>query len=473
MTHFSHLGISGLQKGYRSGEFTPVDVANSCIAAFKQLNPRYQAWVCFDEDKLLDAAQAVTDGIAQSNPPRALDGVPVAVKDIFNTVDFPTQMGSPLWKGFTPGNDARAVFNLKRAGAVIPGKTNTAEFAVHTLGDTINPHAAQLTPGTSSSGSAVAVATGMVPVALGTQTAGSIVRPASFCGVWGCKPSFGLIPRTGMLKTTDSLDSVGYFVGHAQDLAVVLDALQVHGRNFPISHAALNDAARQTKSANRPWRIAVVRPQHVWAHVPDYASQALTLWCDKLGRDAHFEVVERALPSELASSHTVHETIYNRALAYYFKEEYKRTELVSPVMNRLIEAGQQIDNTRYEAALENQVALARQMDAFFDGCDAIVTLSTAGQAPPREQEEAPDSALIWTLTHLAVVGAPAFVSPQGLPFGLQVVARRYNDPLLFKLVADLVGAGHLPTQAFPQLPMHAGAASPHAASGSAVPAAAG
>jgi Asp-tRNA(Asn)/Glu-tRNA(Gln) amidotransferase A subunit family amidase len=467
MTAVSNLGISDLQKGYRSGAFTPVEVANSCIAAYQQLNPRYQAWVCFDEDKLLDAAQAVTDGMREGHPARALDGVPVAVKDIFNTVDFPTQMGSPLWKGFTPGNDARAVFNLKRAGAVIPGKTNTAEFAVHTLGETVNPHAAQLTPGTSSSGSAVAVATGMVPVALGTQTAGSIVRPASFCGVWGCKPSFGLIPRTGMLKTTDSLDSVGYFVSHAQDLAVVLDALQVHGRNFPISHAALNDVARQSKPTGRPWRIAVVRPAHVWGYVPDYASHALTQWCDKLAGDSQFEVVEQTLASELARSHTVHETIYNRALAYYFKEEFKRAELISPVMNRLIEAGQQIDNTRYEAALDEQVALARQMDAFFEGCDAIVTLSTAGQAPPREQEEAPDSALIWTLTHLAVVGAPAFVSPQGLPFGLQVVARRYNDPLLFRLVADLVSAGHLPNQAFPALAVHAGVASLGAAGGSA------
>jgi Asp-tRNA(Asn)/Glu-tRNA(Gln) amidotransferase A subunit family amidase len=468
MSSFSELSIAGIVSAYRGMRLTPVDVAQWSIKAYRENEASCHAWECFDADRLLKAAEDSMRRLAAGEPCRPLEGIPVAVKDIFNTVDFPTQMGSPLWQGFTPGNDARAVFNIKRAGALVPGKTVTAEFAVHSLGKTINPHSARVTPGTSSSGSAVAVATGMVPVALGTQTAGSIVRPASFCGVWGCKPSFGLVPRTGMLKTTDSLDSVGYFVSHAADLEVVLDALRVHGRNFPISHAALNDAARQSAPVGRPWRVAVVRP-HIWEHVPDYAAQALAQWVDKLPGN-RFEIVDVALPTGLERAHHVHETIYNRALAYYFKEEFKRAELISPVMNRLILAGQQVSNAEYEAALEEQVQLARRMDATFADCDVIVTLSTAGEAPPREQEEAPDSALMWTLTHLPAVSAPAFLSPSGLPFGLQLVARRYNDPLLFRFIEEVVGLGLLPPQTFPQ--GHAGGSAPRAAGGSAAPPAA-
>ena len=205
MTAFAKLpSISTMLASYRDGSLTPTDVAERCIAAVDKHESSVHAWECFDRQKLVCQAEQSTARIRDGNEPRPLEGLPVGVKDIFNTADFPTQMGSPLWQGFTPGNDARVLYDMKRLGAIVPGKTVTAEFAVHSLGKTLNPHAGNRTPGTSSSGSAVAVATGMVSVALGTQTAGSIIRPASFCGVWGCKPSFGLVPRTGTLKTTDS-----------------------------------------------------------------------------------------------------------------------------------------------------------------------------------------------------------------------------------------------------------------------------
>jgi Asp-tRNA(Asn)/Glu-tRNA(Gln) amidotransferase A subunit family amidase len=452
---FRRHGVRELRAGYASGEFTPSDMADACRAAVARHEFDVHAWVRFDGDLLHAAAAATAARLARGEPLRALEGVPVAVKDIFNTADFPTQMGSPLWSGFTPGNDARAVFHVKRAGALIPGKTVTAEFAVHTLGKTINPWAPERTPGTSSSGSAVAVAMGMVPVALGTQTAGSIVRPASFTGVWGMKPSFGLIPRTGMLKTTDSLDTVGFFVGHAADLGPVLDALRVDGRDYPISHAAFGDVQRQAapseRKDGRPWRVALLRPQ-VWSHAPGYARQAVEgwAWLARRSRACGIEIVEPELPFELAECHRVHATIYNRALAYYFKAEHERAELVSPVMKALIEAGQRITAAEYEAALARQVELARITERFMRGFDVAVTLSTAGEAPPRHVEEAPDSALMWTLAQLPAISAPVFRSPRGLPFGLQLVARRYNDPLLLKFVAEAVRAGLLPATSFAQ-----------------------
>ena len=447
--NFKTHGIAALHQGLATASFTPEDVAQSCISAWRDGEDASRAWVCFEPDLLLAAARETARRMASGESLRALEGIPVGVKDIFNTADFPTQMGSPLWAGFTPGNDARAVFNLKRAGALVPGKTVTAEFAVHTLGKTLNPWAPERTPGTSSSGSAVAVAMGVVPVALGTQTAGSIVRPASFCGVWGMKPSFGLIPRTGMLKTTDSLDTVGFFAGHATDLGTVLDALRVHGRDYPISDAALNDVARQAVPTARPWRVGFVRP-HVWQYAPDHAKAALAQWLQRLQADPRFEVVDATLPEELAECHRVHATIYNRALAYYFKDEFTKSELVSPVMNALITAGQSISPKAYASALDRQVELARAMERVARGHDVLVTLSTAGEAPLRHIEEQPDASLMWTLTQLPSISAPVFRSPRGLPFGLQLAARRYNDPLLLRFVQEAVQRGHLPATSFEQ-----------------------
>jgi len=408
---FRQQGIGELHALLQRYEITPGDIALHTIEQVLQHDRELRAWAAFDGEKLIAASRDTARRLCAGEPLRALEGIPVGVKDIFNTADFATQMGSALWAGFTPGNDARAVFNLKRAGGLVPGKTGTAEFAVHTLGATRNPWDATRTPGTSSSGSAAAVAMGMVPVALGTQTAGSIVRPASFCGVWGMKPSFGLIPRTGMLKTTDSLDTVGFFAGHAADLRTVLEALRVHGRDYPLSHAALTDVARQAAPTARPWRVAFVRP-HVWRHAPGYAVSAIEVWMKRLAADSRFEVVEPALPEEMAESHPVHATIYNRALAYYFKEEFKKAELVSPVMNALIEAGQAIGPGAYEAALQRQIELSRTMDRWLHDVDVVLTLSTAGEAPLRHVEEQPDAALIWTLTHLPAVSAPVFSSPR-------------------------------------------------------------
>lgn len=456
---FKQHAIGDLHAAMAAYRATPEDIARQCIAMHDRTEAGAKAWVTFDGEQLLTAARATATRLAGGEPLRALEAMPIGVKDIFNTADFPTQMGSPLWAGFTPGNDARAVFNMKRAGGLVPGKTVTAEFAVHTLGKTLNPWAPERTPGTSSSGSAVAVALGVVPAALGTQTAGSIIRPASFCGVWGMKPSFGLIPRTGMLKTTDSLDTVGFFTGHAADLSRVFDALRVHGRDYPLSDRAFSDVARQSAPQDRPWRVAFVRP-HVWQHAPDHARLAVAQWLQRLQADPRFELVDATLPEEMAECHPLHATIYNRALAYYFKDEFKKAELVSPVMNALIEAGRGISPDSYASALDRQVELARSMDRFMRGFDVLVTLSTAGEAPLRHVEERPDSALMWTLTQLPSISAPVFRSPRGLPFGLQIVARRYNDPLLLKFVADGVAHGLLPATSFEQVYGDADAVAP-------------
>lgn len=449
-TNFFNLSIGRVVEGYRNNTITPAGVAEICLRQFQRLESRFLAWVRFDEDLLMMQAHASEEWIRNGNPIRELEGIPIGVKDIMNTTEFPTEMGSPIWKDFTPGNDARVVYYLKMAGAAIPGKTVTAEFAVHTPGDTLNPHDLSRTPGTSSSGSAVAVALGMVQAAIGTQTAGSIVRPSSFCGIYGCKPSFGFIPRTGILKTTDSLDTVGYFVLHYEDIRRLFNVLKVHGPNYPLSNAALNDKKRQTKPSDRPWNVAFAKT-HTWEYAPAYAQNAIMDWLKRLSETDDIVTESVALPPIMEKSHTVHSAIYDKTLSYYFRDEFKQGTLVSPIMRDLILHGNSLSVDQYQNALGEQEKMAVSMDEFLKEYDVIVSLSTAGEAPMRNELEQPDPGLIWTMTHLPVVSAPAFVSPGGLPFGVQIVARKYNDYLLFEFCDYIRQKGLIPEKSNPVL----------------------
>ena len=282
----------------------------------------------------------------------------------------------------------------------------------------------------------------MVPAAIGTQTAGSIVRPASFCGVYGCKPSFGLIARTGMLKTTDSLDTIGYFTSMYEDLERMFDILRVHGPNYPLSHYALTDEIRQSKRKGKPWRVAFVKT-HVWEHVFDYAKDSIIKFVKKLDDLKDVEVSEVELPSGINSSHGVHQTIYDKTLSYYFQDEFKKPELVSPIMNDIITLGNKITVQEYHNALREQENITHSIDEFFDNYDIIISLSTAGEAPLREEVERPDPSIIWTLAHLPVVSAPVFISPKGFPFGIQFAARKYNDILLLRFTDYLLSLIHI------------------------------
>ncbi len=430
------LTATELATHLRAREFSATELTRLCLEHIERLDPAVRAWVHNEPEVALHQA-AVCDKKLSAGTGGKLCGVPIGVKDIFNTTDMPTQMGSPIWKGFTPGNDARVVHYLRMADGVVLGKTVTAEFAVHAPGPTRNPHNLDYMPGTSSSGSAAGVAASMVPLALGTQTAGSIVRPASYCGVYGFKPSFGLIPRTGMLKTTDSLDTVGFFARSVDDLALLFDTIRVHGRDYPIVHETLKDPKRQTKG-NRPWRIGLLRGPK-WGDAEPYAQQALEDFGQRVGELAEAVVEPITLPGSFLRAHQVHATVYDRTLAYYFKEEFAAQTLVSAIMYEIIERGNRITLEEYKAALGEQSSLSYQIDDLFaDGYDIILDLSTGGEAfKGLTSTDRPDNCLIWTLCGLSAINLPVFVGPNGLPFGAQVVARRYNDYLLLDFVRYL------------------------------------
>jgi Asp-tRNA(Asn)/Glu-tRNA(Gln) amidotransferase A subunit family amidase len=346
-------------------------------------------------------------------------------------------MGSSLWKGYTPGNDARVVFNLKYEGGMVAGKTVTAEFAVHEPGPTRNPHDLRYYPGTSSSGSTVAVACGMVPVALGTQTAGSIVRPASYCGVYGFKPTFGLIPRTGVLKTTDTLDQIGWFARNIADIELLFDVLRVRGQNYPYVYNLI-DRKPDSFFTRKKWRLVLLEHPK-WEFAETYAKKAIGSFVDRLERSKKIEVVTKKLPIDFDMAHDVHDTIYNKTLAYYFKEEHKQKQLVSPVLSNLIEKGNGITPHQYLEALEKQVYLRESLNSFIKRSgDLFITLSTSGEASLFESpEDKPDSCLIWSLCGSPALSVPIFKGPNKLPFGLQVVALPYFDKLIFNFVKEL------------------------------------
>lgn len=443
MNNLYEFSIGQIVAGLAAHQFSPSDIVTACIARYQLLEDQCLAWEVFDPEILKHQALVAEKRLASGGAVRALEAVPLGVKDIFNTTEFPTQMGSPLWKGFTPGNDARTVFNARELGVLVPGKTATAEFAVHALGKTRNPYSPEHTPGTSSSGSAVAVATRMVPVSLGTQTAGSITRPASFCGIYGMKPSFGLMPRTGMLKTTDNLDTIGFFAAHQADLRRVLNGLRVRGSNYPIVQDRVDRYL--PKAVGKPWRIAFLKT-HTWDGATAYVRQAILDWLSKLGKEKDVELVEVNQPALLNEAHRVHAITYDKALAYYFKDEFKRKELISPIMYEIIDHGNEISQVEYLAALNLQAEMAAVMDDFLSGFDAFISPGTSSAAPLRGEVELPDPSLMWTLTFLPTVAVPLFKSPEGLPFALQLGARRYNDYRLLDLLDVLEERRLVPCQ---------------------------
>jgi Asp-tRNA(Asn)/Glu-tRNA(Gln) amidotransferase A subunit family amidase len=443
-----YLSASEAMGRLRAGEVCARDWMQACLDQIDRVDPAVKAWAYLDPESALRQADAVDATLLVGNG-SVLAGAPVGVKDIFNTKDMPTQMGSPIWKGFTPGNDARVVHYLRMADAVIPGKTVTAEFAVHTPGPTLNPHNPKFMAGTSSTGSAVAVASYMVPLAIGTQTAGSTIRPASYVGIYGFKPSFGLLPRTGMLKTTDSLDTGGFFARTVEDLALLFEVMRVHGLDYPFVHAMLDDPSRWQRS-DRPWKLGLVKGPK-WDAAEPYAQEALLRFAAELSKMPEVVVEEAALPETFNQAHNIHATIYDRTLAYYFKEEFRKQTLISGIMYEIIERGNHISLDQYKVSLEQQNKLARQFDQFFDGgYDILLDLSTGGEAlEGLESVDRPDNCLVWTLCGAPTVNMPVFSGPNRLPFGAQVVARRYNDYVLINFLRHLHTHGVIPSETNP------------------------
>lgn len=359
---------------------------------------------------------------------RTFFGMPFGVKDVFNTNVLPTTMGSVVWKDFRAGNNARVVDEISDRGGLIFSKTKTAEFAVHYIqdGETKNPHNTGRITGTSSAGSAVAVASGALPICLGTQTAGSIVRPSSFCGVYGFKPSFGAFDRTGVLKTTDTLDTIGLIGADLYGIRKTFTEVFQKDRNYP-------NAARyfynHESYLNKPTpRIGVLTDQ--FEKYGDYDQQVksdFSLLLDQLSQ-TYPDISRVENTPYINSIHQLHDTIYCKSLSYYFQDEYARGSGVSDLMNMMIEKGKKVDTASFKSALAQQPEIRRKFDKAFEGYDFILTPSTASAAPEIGKPERDDTSLIWTFLGYPAISLPVFHDEElSMPFGLQVIAPKFSD----------------------------------------------
>ena len=269
------LGLGEAAADIRDGRITSVELVGDCLAHVEEVDAEVQAWAFLDRDHALTQAEALDMRRREGKALGALHGVPIGIKDIFDTGDMPTELGSPLWAGRTPRRDASAVTRLRAAGAVIMGKTVTTEYAYFHPGKTRNPHDRERTPGGSSSGSAAAVAAAMVPGAIGSQTNGSVIRPAAFCGVVGFKPTHGLISRSGALMLSRTLDHVGLFARSVEDVALLAETLAGFDEEDPDTRPVARPPFAATAASEPPLppRFAFVRSP-AWTHAEPETGEA-------------------------------------------------------------------------------------------------------------------------------------------------------------------------------------------------------
>ena len=400
------LSALDLARRIEAGEIDAATAIALCGEAIAAREGEIGAFVAYDLQRAREAAAA-----ASANAP--LHGLAVGIKDIFDTADFSTGYGSPIYGDHRPSWDAGAVSLVRRAGGVVLGKTVTTEFAYLQPPKTRNPHNLAHTPGGSSSGSAAAVATGMLPLALGSQTGGSVIRPAAYCGVAGFKPSYKLIPTVGMKCFSWSLDTVGIFAAGIADAAFA--AAAITGRDLRVDRAA--PAAP---------RIALVRT-HIW----DQASEAMQHALEQAARAAEragAAVIDVTLPAIMAEAFDAHPTVqdYEAFRALAFEYDHHRDRL-GPLLRALLDDAATIPPEAYDiarrAARRARHALADLKTEF----DVILTPSAPGAAPDASSTGKAIFNRLWTLMGTPCVNVPGLHDASGLPLGVQIVGRFGRD----------------------------------------------
>lgn len=415
----------------QSGEITSEELVRACLDHISDSEDSVGAWTYLDPEYALEQARAADLHRRSGAPLGPLHGVPVGVKDIFDTKDMPTEDGTVLHAGRTPAFDATAVALMREAGAIIMGKTVTTELAVYAPGKTRNPHDPARTPGGSSSGSAAAVAAHMVPLAIGTQTNGSVIRPASYCGVYGYKPSYGLISRYRILQQSHMLDQVGVFGRSVKDVALLAEQLMRFDDRDPDmrlrSHLNLIDTA--TEDPLMTPRLAFVKTP-AWDQANEDVQGAFTELVDFLGD----RVEEVGLSELLEKTVDWHRTIMEADLAKSFRREYERGKAnLSATLQEMIERGQQCLAMDYNFAVEQIPELNNALYEIFLDYDAIITPATTGEAPlGLESTGSPVFCTPWTLCGVPSISVPILQGSNGLPIGVQMTAARNDDARLLR-----------------------------------------
>ena len=422
----------------RDGIITSVELVEACLARIREVDGQVQAWTFLDPDYALAQARVADEVRMSGRPIGALHGVPVGLKDIIDTADMPTENGSVLHAGRTPSRDASVVSLLRGAGAIILGKTVTTEFATRTPGKTRNPHNSGHTPGGSSSGSAAAVAAGMVPLALGSQTTGSTIRPASFCGVFGLKPTHGLIPRHGMFQLSRSLDHVGLFARGVDDIALLLEELAAHDERDPDTRprARVPYGRIAAEEPPLPPMLAFVKTS-LWDRIDADAREAFAELVGRLGD----RVEELELTTPLEDVLEWQRAVGGAEIAINLGREWEHgRDHLSPALRQRIADGRDVRAMDYLRALGRVPELNASFTELFEQrYNAILTPAAFGTAPKGlESTGDPAFCALWTLCGMPALSVPLMQGANGLPLGVQLVGGRHRDGQLLRTARWLV-----------------------------------
>ena len=422
----------------REGRTTAEDLVRGCLARIAADEPRVQAWAFVDEQRALDQARNVDRVRREGHAMGPLHGLPVGIKDIIDTADMPTEDGTVLNAGRRPEYDATVVERLRSAGAIILGKTVTTELATYAAGKTRNPHNPEHTPGGSSSGSAAAVAALMVPVAIGTQTNGSVIRPAAYCGVYGYKPTFGLVPRDGILKQSRPLDHVGFFARSVEDLAIIAEPLIGYDENDPDTRPIARPNLREVAMQEPP-----LPPVFAFTKTPNWddAEEQTRLAFDEVAQALGEQSRPFNVPSLFGDAWEWLRTIMEADLARNYREFYERgRDRLSESLRGQIERGRQVTAVDYNDAVDRIKATSEAFDEVFDRCDVLLTAATAGPAPRGlESTGSPAFCTLWTFAGMPAVTLPLLRAENGMPMGIQLVGRRGDDARLLRTARWLAG----------------------------------
>ena len=435
-----NTSVVEMVKSIKKGELTSEELVKNFIKEIKKKENDVQAWEFFDEELAIAQAKKL-DLLHQSGNHGELHGIPVGIKDIFDTADMPTADGTEIHKKNPSLNDCTVVSKLKQAGAVIMGKTVTCELAYYSAGKTKNPHDLSRTPGGSSSGSAAAVASHMVPLAVGSQTNGSVIRPASYCGVVGYKPTRGLISRHLVLQVSRKLDQVGVFSNSVEDAALISEQLIGYDKQDP--DTSLNPkpkllAASRQKPPMEPVFAYIKLPfmKELNEDTKEGFEEAKQEIKDKLKG----KVDEVDLPEGFNGIIEWHKIIMESDMATSFSKEYKSFKnKLSDKIIEAIERGMKYTSVEYNDALSKIDAANTYFKQFFHDYDAILTPSAIGEAPKGlEFTGNPIFCTVWTYCGMPSISLPLLQGNNGLPIGVQLVSSLYDDERLFRNASWLI-----------------------------------
>ncbi len=411
------LPATHLVRLIEGGELTAEAVVASCLERIAEREPVVRAWSYLAAERALAQARAADKARKET----LLNGLPFGLKDIFDTADMPTGYGSPIYAGWRPANDASAAALPRAAGGILLGKTVTTEFANRHPGPTTNPHDPAFSPGGSSSGSTAAVADFMVPLAIGTQTGGSVIRPAAYCGVVGYKPSFGLFPPAGMRINTEAFDTVGIMARSVADIALFRAAMMA----IPYEPPAMPES---------PPRLGLCRAPH-WGEAQPEGRAVLEAAADRLAT-AGAIIRETELPRECAEGDEIQATLGSfEGLRNHMPELYRHEALLSPALrDGKIASGRKLTLEEFRGAWRSVERARIAAREWASGFDAILTLPAPGQAPRglASTGSAVFNAL-WTQLYMPCLTLPAERGPEGLPVGVQLVGRRHDDARLLEV----------------------------------------